>query len=90
LEERGGKERERVKGMEGGRGWWEENVDSCNCVMSIQQRRAPYILVADGSSTANGNQGAVGLMLWVVFPCTGIQLVTHSTMRVLRQNIYTL
>ena len=47
--------------MEGGRGWWEENIDSYNCVMSIQQRRAPYILVADG--TANGSEGAVGLML---------------------------
>ena len=33
--ERGGrKERGRVKGMEGGRGWCEENIDSCSCVMS--------------------------------------------------------
>ena len=83
---RGEGRRERVKGMEGGRGWWEQNVDSCNCVMSIQQRHAPYILVADG--TANGNEGAVGLMLWVVFPSTGVQPVAHSTVRVLHQNIH--
>ena len=47
---REGREGEREGEGDGGReGWWEENVDSCNCVMSIQQRRAPYILVADGS-----------------------------------------
>ena len=71
-------ERGRVKGMEGEGGGGRERMVGTECRQLYlcdvyTAKTCTHILVADG--TANGNEGAVGLMLWVVFPRTGVQPV---------------